>query len=131
MNADNVSHGRGGQGNIGPDETSYVDGEIHREGDPNSAAAAYSTGRGGVGNMGSPKAGSLAEPETQNDKDVVPEVAKVEADDTFHSGRGGEGNAHISDTDKEKENKKAHDGLADKLKKRLSSLLSGRKKQQS
>jgi hypothetical protein len=73
--------------------------------------------------MGSPKAGSLAEVEVQNDKDVVPEVAKVEPDETFHSGRGGEGNAHVSDADKE--NKKAHDGLADKLKSEFVSMGKG------
>ncbi|KAF8242370.1 hypothetical protein K440DRAFT_617047 [Wilcoxina mikolae CBS 423.85] len=40
----NVSHGRGGQGNIGPDETKYTDGEIHREGDPTATGGAYSAG---------------------------------------------------------------------------------------
>jgi hypothetical protein len=33
-----------GQGNIGPDETQYVDGEIRREGDPTAAGGAYSAG---------------------------------------------------------------------------------------
>ena len=43
-----VSHGRGGAGNINPDDTQYVDGEVVRvgvEGSHNDGA--YSTGRGG------------------------------------------------------------------------------------
>ena len=43
-----VSHGRGGAGNIKPDDTKYVDGEIVREGVAGSHGdGAFSTGRGG------------------------------------------------------------------------------------
>lgn len=43
-----VSHGRGGAGNIKPDDTKYVDGEIVREGAAGSHGdGAFSTGRGG------------------------------------------------------------------------------------
>jgi len=43
-----VSHGRGGAGNIAPDETTYVDGEVVRAGPEGSHAdGAFSTGRGG------------------------------------------------------------------------------------
>ena len=40
-----ASHGRGGAGNIAPDENTYVDGEITREGPVgNQGDGAYSTG---------------------------------------------------------------------------------------
>ena len=42
-------HGRGGAGNINPDDTKYVDGSIVRQGDEGSHGdGAYSTGRGGM-----------------------------------------------------------------------------------
>lgn len=44
-----VSHGRGGAGNINPDDTPYVDGEVVREGVVGSHGdGAYSAGRGGT-----------------------------------------------------------------------------------
>lgn len=43
-----VSHGRGGAGNINPDDTKYVDGEVVRAGAAGSHGdGAFSTGRGG------------------------------------------------------------------------------------
>lgn len=49
-----VSHGRGGAGNINPDETAYVDGEVVREGFVGSHGdGAYSSGRGGTGSTDS------------------------------------------------------------------------------
>lgn len=43
-----VSHGRGGAGNIGADDTPYGDGEVVRVGPEGSHAdGAFSTGRGG------------------------------------------------------------------------------------
>lgn len=43
-----VSHGRGGAGNINPDDTKYVDGEVVRAGSEGSHGdGAFSTGRGG------------------------------------------------------------------------------------
>lgn len=48
MAAPEVSHGRGGAGNINPDSTKYVDGEITRTGvEGTHEDGAYSTGRGG------------------------------------------------------------------------------------
>ncbi|RWA06153.1 hypothetical protein EKO27_g8950 [Xylaria grammica] len=48
MSGPEVSHGRGGAGNINPDNTEYVDGEIVRQGDVGTHGdGAYSTGRGG------------------------------------------------------------------------------------
>lgn len=48
MTAD-VSHGRGGAGNINPDDTKYVDGAIVRAGPEGSHGdGAYSAGRGGM-----------------------------------------------------------------------------------
>lgn len=44
-----VSHGRGGAGNINPDDTQYVDGSIVRAGPEGSHGdGAYSAGRGGM-----------------------------------------------------------------------------------
>lgn len=46
--APEVSHGRGGAGNINPDDTKYVDGEVTRVGAEGSHGdGAFSTGRGG------------------------------------------------------------------------------------
>ncbi|KAL7267027.1 hypothetical protein RUND412_010403 [Rhizina undulata] len=119
----NVSHGRGGQGNIGPDSTEYTDGSIHREADPAASGAAYSSGRGGAGNIGSPQ--QKPEDTGNNDDvvpeaDIVPEVAKVEPhqDEAYHSGRGGEGNAVPAAVPKSK----IHQGLAEKLKEKLFGL---------
>jgi hypothetical protein len=43
-----VSHGRGGAGNINPDDTKYIDGEIVRQGaEGTHGDGVYSTGRGG------------------------------------------------------------------------------------
>lgn len=44
-----ISHGRGGAGNINPDATKYVDGEVTRTGvEGTHGDGAYSTGRGGM-----------------------------------------------------------------------------------
>lgn len=44
MSGPEISHGRGGAGNINPDDTKYADGEIVREG---TEGTGVSTGRGG------------------------------------------------------------------------------------
>lgn len=110
MSADeepNVSHGRGGVANIGHDSFPYVDGEIHREGEGVSKL----TGRGGAGNVDEEK-------DPGKEYDVVPEPAKIEAheNEPYHSGRGGQGNVHGAGSSL------AHEGLADKLKKKLFNL---------
>jgi hypothetical protein len=73
---------------------------------------AFSTGRGGAANIGSPGL-----PLTRRkDQDTVPEVALRPSQDNqnFHVGRGGEGNVHVSETSA------THpEGLADKLKRKL------------
>ncbi|KAG9246668.1 hypothetical protein BJ878DRAFT_533067 [Calycina marina] len=109
-----VSHGRGGAGNIGVDPTEYGDGEIVRQGVPGDHGdGAFSVGRGGAANIGSPGL-----PATQRkDEVVVPEQALRPSteDQTYHSGRGGEGNIHHpGDTGVKKQ-----EGLADKLKNKL------------
>ncbi|KAL2219381.1 hypothetical protein M432DRAFT_349516 [Thermoascus aurantiacus ATCC 26904] len=131
-----VSHGRGGQGNIGADSTPYVDGEIVREGPVGDQGdGAYSAGRGGAGNIGSPHIPPAKQP---HDTDVIPEIAIREStDNDYHTGRGGQGNVHIEaehkkskdkekdKKDKEKKEKKekrssvAYEGLADKLKNKI------------
>jgi len=115
-----VSHGRGGTGNIGPDDTKYVDGGIHRESDPASAGLPYSTGRGGASNIASPKSEPV---KTGSDGDIVPEAAKVlSRDGPYHGGRGGEGNV----VEPEQPKKKGK-GLADRIKEKLASLLKRKK----
>ncbi|KAJ5520504.1 hypothetical protein N7463_000957 [Penicillium fimorum] len=117
-----VSHGRGGQGNIGHDATQYVDGEIVREGPyGDQGDGAYSAGRGGAGNIGSPMVRPVSR--APHDADMIPELAvRDSVDETYHTGRGGQGNVHLDAASlKEKKEKKkvAHEGLADKLKYKL------------
>ncbi|KAJ5210414.1 Protein of unknown function DUF3602 [Penicillium cf. griseofulvum] len=139
-----VSHGRGGQGNIGHDTTEYVDGEIVREGPygdqgdgaysagvstshptkpkpPTPTDAPHSTQRGGAGNIGSPMVRPVSR--APHDADMIPELAvRDSVDETYHTGRGGQGNVHLdaaSLKEKKKEKKVAHEGLADKLKYKL------------
>ncbi|TAQ83681.1 hypothetical protein B7494_g7992 [Chlorociboria aeruginascens] len=109
-----ISHGRGGAGNIGPDNTAYSDGEIVREGVVGDHGdGAFSSGRGGAANIGSPKM-----PATKRaDEEVVPEVAlrpSMEGEN-YHTGRGGEGNVHTAPDP----GTKHPTGLADKLKNML------------
>ncbi|SLM40065.1 Protein of unknown function DUF3602 [Lasallia pustulata] len=90
-----VSHGRGGP--------------VGDQGD-----GAFSTGRGGAANIGSPKINpTLKHP---GDEDVIPETAVRPGDvqENYHTGRGGEGNVHVGHADGEE-----HVGLADKLKGKL------------
>ncbi|KAK4449335.1 hypothetical protein QBC34DRAFT_96788 [Podospora aff. communis PSN243] len=115
--AETVSHGRGGAGNINPDDTKYVDGEVTRVGEAGSHGdGAFSTGRGGAANIGDPGKKSTV----RADKDVVPEAAvRPSSENTdYHTGRGGAGNAHIVG-----EKKVNPDGgaisLADKLKSKI------------
>ncbi|KAL4810176.1 hypothetical protein BDV18DRAFT_130444 [Aspergillus unguis] len=134
-----VSHGRGGQGNIGPDSNEYIDGGIVREGPiGDQGDGAYSAGRGGAGNIGSPhvKPGAGQAP---HDAEFIPEVSvRQSVDGDYHTGRGGQGNVHLDpdharakeekkeekakvkeEKEKEKATGVAHEGLADKLKNKL------------
>lgn len=109
-----VSHGRGGAGNINPDDTKYVDGEITRQGQAGSHGdGPFSTGRGGSANIANADKDAAA---TRADKQVVPDVAVRPSDENkdYHTGRGGAGNAHLA--------AKADEvpvGLADKLKNKV------------
>ncbi|EGX90494.1 hypothetical protein CCM_06914 [Cordyceps militaris CM01] len=90
-----VSHGRGGAGNINPDDTHYVDGEVVRAGVIGSHGdGAYSAGRGGAGNIGD----KGHPPTDRKDRDIIPEAAVRQSTDTgdYHTGRGGAGNEHTS-----------------------------------
>ncbi|KAJ6257818.1 hypothetical protein Dda_7607 [Drechslerella dactyloides] len=112
---DLTSHGRGGAGNIAPDDTQYTDGGIVRESHPSST---YTTGRGGEGNIGH----GAARPDGH---DIVPENAQREAPHPAEghgvsTGRGGEGNIVTTEEDK---SGTAHEGLADKLKHKLFSHM--------
>ncbi|OJJ99405.1 hypothetical protein ASPACDRAFT_79303 [Aspergillus aculeatus ATCC 16872] len=117
-----VSHGRGGQGNIGADSTEYVDAAIVREGVyGDQGDGAYSAGRGGAGNIGSPHVRPTSK--VPHDAEMIPELAiRQSVDGDYHTGRGGQGNVHLDEEhrkEKEKKHQHRHDqyeGLADKLK---------------
>lgn len=117
MSVPEVSHGRGGAGNITADDTQYTDAEIVREGE---AGTGVSTGRGGAANIVDKNA---AGPRT--DKEVVPDVAVRPSTDNqdHHVGRGGAGNEHIAPEHERHHNKKKEGesptGLADKLKAKI------------
>ncbi|KAK0670415.1 hypothetical protein QBC41DRAFT_95690 [Cercophora samala] len=121
MAAPEVSHGRGGAGNINPDDTKYVDGEVVRVGAEGSHGdGAFSTGRGGAANI----ADTGKKQTVRADKDLIPEAAIRPSQDTdYHTGRGGAGNEH-KDASKEHA-KKVVDGeanpvgLADRLKRKI------------
>ena len=85
-----------GAGNIGVDDTQYVDGDIVREGTPQQGGE-YRGGRGGAGNTVAAPPGSVGQPTaaTQSE-DVVPEPAMrgQEGYENYHTGRGGQGNIH-------------------------------------
>jgi hypothetical protein len=111
-----ASHGRGGIGNIGPDDgVKYGDGEIVRGGNPGTDGEAFSTGRGGAANIGTPKHAATK----AHDDDIVPEAALRPSmeDRETHVGRGGAGNeVHPGE---QKVGSEHHDGLADKLKRKI------------
>ncbi|KAK1755073.1 hypothetical protein QBC47DRAFT_382675 [Echria macrotheca] len=120
MTTPEVSHGRGGAGNINPDETKYVDGEVVRVGAVGSHGdGAFSTGRGGAANIGDPGTKAV----NRADKDSVPEAAvRPSSENTdYHTGRGGAGNAHIVPGGAEKKVDSAGGpiSLADKLKSKI------------
>ena len=74
------------------------------------------TQRGGAGNIDSPKV-KPTKPGSTHDSDVIPETAVHEAGSehqTYHVGRGGEGNAHH-----DPDSTATHKGLADKLKDKI------------
>ncbi|OGE54299.1 hypothetical protein PENARI_c006G12344 [Penicillium arizonense] len=114
-----------GQGNIGHDDTEYVDGEIVREGVyGDQGDGAYSAGRGGAGNIGSPMVRPTSK--VPHDAEMIPELAvRGSTDENYHVGRGGQGNIHLDEAslkekkDKEREKSLSHEGLADKLKNKL------------
>ncbi|EMR62086.1 hypothetical protein MGN70_009595 [Eutypa lata] len=128
MSAPEVSHGRGGAGNINPDSTKYVDGEIVRAGPEGSHEdGAYSTGRGGGGNI----ADAGKPPGPRADGDVVPEEAVVRSsEEDRHVGRGGAANIELGPKHQKAKVTDGtptttvttghnHIGLADKLKNKL------------
>ncbi|KAK3300841.1 uncharacterized protein B0H64DRAFT_24942 [Chaetomium fimeti] len=121
MSAPEVSHGRGGAGNINPDNTQYVDGEVVRVGAPGSHGdGAFSTGRGGAANIGDAGVKQV----TRLDQDLVPGVAVRPSHDNadYHTGRGGAGNEHIAKKSAG-EGPAAPVGLADKLKRKIMGFL--------
>ncbi|KUI53980.1 hypothetical protein VP1G_01415 [Cytospora mali] len=121
MSGPEVSHGRGGAGNITQDDTKYADAEIVREGETGTGV---STGRGGAANILEKNA---VGPRT--DKDFVPDVAMRPStdDQDHHVGRGGAGNEHLAPGHehhhhhgKKKEGETSTPtGLADKLKAKI------------
>ncbi|KAI1769752.1 hypothetical protein F4818DRAFT_314953 [Hypoxylon cercidicola] len=95
MTTPEVSHGRGGAGNINPDDTKYVDGEIVRQGEEGSHGdGPHSTGRGGAANIADADKPAAA---ARADAEIVPEAAVRKSMDaeSFHVGRGGAANVHL------------------------------------
>lgn len=85
------------------------EGEVGPHGD-----GAYSSGRGGAANIGSPGLKATA----RNDRESIPAEALRASEDASpsHVGRGGQGNVHAP----KPEGAKSHPtGLADKLKAKL------------
>jgi len=125
-----VSTGRGGQGNIGRDTTTYTDGTIIREGVAGeSVDGEYSSGRGGAGNMvNSPR----TQPERRGSQDVIPDANLISAEghENYHTGRGGGGNVH-----KDKYGGHSHDpnkeSILDKAKHKVDELLHKKPKEGS
>ncbi|KAI8960777.1 hypothetical protein F5Y11DRAFT_328755 [Daldinia sp. FL1419] len=115
MTTPEVSHGRGGAGNINPDDTKYVDGEIVREGPEGSHGdGAFSTGRGGAANIAD---ASKLPSAIRADREIVPEEATRPSTDgeSFHVGRGGAANVHLSEQDKQKKHEKHHHHAGSKV----------------
>lgn len=105
---------RTGAGNIGADDTPYGDGEIVRTGAVGDHGdGAFSTGRGGAANIGSPKIPATGE---RKDEITIPETALRASSEgeNFHTGRGGAGNEVLAE-----KVVKHPVGLADKLKNKL------------
>lgn len=93
---------------------SYGDGEIVREGVVGDHGdGAYSAGRGGAANIGSPGLKATQ----RKDEVIVPEIATRPSTEgeNFHVGRGGQGNVHEAEPVVQKH----PEGLADKLKNKL------------
>ena len=92
---------------------SYADGEIVRVGTPGDHGdGAYSSGRGGQGNIGAPGRPHSAH---RNDADSIPPAAVREgAESDHHVGRGGQGNVVKNGVEK-----KHPTSLADKLKNKI------------
>ncbi|KAI1811632.1 hypothetical protein GGS20DRAFT_588316 [Poronia punctata] len=112
-----VSHGRGGAGNITADDTQYVDGSIVRQGEIGTHGdGAYSTGRGGAANIADKNLPAAA---ARADKDYVPpEAVRASVDGDFHTGRGGAANVAHSGNEAAPA-KQPNQGLADKLKHKI------------
>ncbi|KAL9006177.1 MAG: hypothetical protein Q9188_001056 [Gyalolechia gomerana] len=92
-----ISHGRGGDQGDGP----------------------YSAGRGGAGNIESPRVKPTNVGGQRGDSDVIPETALREPGasyENYHTGRGGGGNVHKEKHDAETVEQK---GLGEKLKEKI------------
>ncbi|KAH9999569.1 hypothetical protein F4779DRAFT_622697 [Xylariaceae sp. FL0662B] len=122
MTGPEVSHGRGGAGNINPDDTIYVDGEIVRQGEEGS----HGDGAANIGDAGKPGSGARA------DQDLVPEAAmRPSQERDAHVGRGGAANVALASSEDHKPSSSnkvtdsgtagasAELGLADKLKQKI------------
>ncbi|KAL8805377.1 MAG: hypothetical protein Q9200_005443 [Gallowayella weberi] len=101
--------------------TSYVDGSIVREGPVGDQGdGAYSSGRGGAGNIDSPHVKPTNIDGPKGDIDMIPETALREPGagyENYHTGRGGAANVH-----KEKHQEETgehHEGLGEKLKHKI------------
>jgi len=97
-----MSHGRGGVGNIGLDENGYKESAEDLR-IPTLKSPVYTTGRGGTGNMAlnDPNHPEHARAAQDVEENPLPRAASGE----FHGGRGGAGNV-LSSSDIEEEAKR-------------------------
>ncbi|GAO47086.1 hypothetical protein SAICODRAFT_17013 [Saitoella complicata NRRL Y-17804] len=137
-----VTHGRGGAGNIGPEEwREYVDGTLDR---PPVIRGAYSTGRGGGGNIET--SGDLEKARLAQDLEE-PRRSTDGGNTELPAGRGGFGNIQRALHDErvhskspvpvertevhhQTEEAKVHEGFADKAKNFFHRKLADGKKEE-
>jgi Protein of unknown function (DUF3602) len=80
-------------GNIGPDDTEYVDGGLYATETPGLSGAAYTSGRGGAGNIAPPSnAGSIGGSDRRDSINEESVIAAPKEGEAFTTGRGGAAN---------------------------------------
>ena len=93
-----VSHGRGGAGNIYPDETEYVDGGLIAVGTPGASGEGWSGGIGGAGNIARPSTDTRNHKSDRiDDINVESVVEGPKEGEGYSTGRGGAANVHAKD----------------------------------
>ena len=93
-----VSHGRGGAGNIYPDDTEYVDGGLIAVATPGVNGEGWSGGIGGAGNIARPSTDTRNHKSDRIDDINVESVIEAPKEgEGYSTGRGGAANVHAKD----------------------------------